>query len=258
MEPRAITAVAPFAYTDDKAPFDSLVGQGAKPGSGDHPTLDDLPITAYFDPHGYNIRPLSGQSVWDDSTTKALGAGISASVTKACSGSLGISAGSAKTDNATVQATETLALDPSQRRYLPQLKACCENYNSWSCSNWIVNRAFKTKTTWTVKSDSNIGANGAVSCGNAAPAPVSVDGGTPTAALSMTDGGLVAAAAQTGVSAEVNLNAADHHSAEMISEGWNVVEVAPLKQICAEWQSIKQQYCTGATEVLKRQLLCDQ
>jgi hypothetical protein len=256
-EPRTVTAVVPFAYTDDAAVYTALVGKGAKPGPGEHPALTELPTVSYFDPTGYPTVGLAGHGTWDDSTAKGLAAGVSASVTSACAGSLGISASSAKSDNADVEVTRTLGLDPIQRRYTTQLKACCEHYDEWSCKNWVVNRAFKTKVSWSVKSDGDIGANGQINCGNAAPPPVSVDGGVPTAALNVSDGGLLAAATQTGVSAMVSVDSSDHHTGKMTSEGWNVVETVPLRQVCAEWRSVKAQSCTGASEQVRKQLLCD-
>lgn len=267
------TAATPVAYESDAAPIAFLVGKGVTPDSGSVPRLQGMPANRYFDPSGYekNIVNVNGDQMFSEDQKSKLASSLSLAYTQACSAALGVSSESAHIANAHIVATRTFGIDSADRRYTNRLKACCAG--APGCSSWIVNRAYKTKVTWSLKSDSQIGLQGNVQCGTlpsaltaGAPDAGSGDGGAIDQMSGAIDGGpggapttlatLATAATTTtdlGLAASVTYDSTDHKSATLTSEGWNVVEILPLDLICQDQKTD----CTGATGAVRKQLMCD-
>jgi hypothetical protein len=207
-----------------------------------------LPANRYFDPREVGtISKANGSNQFSAEENAGLAAKVSANITNQCAGNLGIDASSTSTSGANLVATEVYTLDMADRRYEKLLKTCCEDNSG--CDQWVVNAAYKTKVSWTVKANREIGVNGSIQCGGTRPATSTIPSGTeaaPSAAAS--------SAGSVGVAAQVNVGVGDKSSATLSSEGWNVVELVPLKWVCKQ----RRQTCRSADEPARTsQYLCD-
>jgi hypothetical protein len=84
-------------------------------------------------------------------------------------------------------------------------------------------------------------------------APNVADSKGAPSAVTAADATKAAAATQTGIGASVIVASNDQQTATLVSEGWNVVELLPLRQLCED----RELDCKGATGALRQQLQCD-
>ena len=198
--------VLPTSFLDDSAPQARLVGMGV-PSIGSDGRLERLPQNRYFESMDTpDLAP--GKMNKDTEWKREFATRLSAQYMKACAGALEASHVKQNVTEADINFALTFGGGVERRRYTEFFEKCCRDKRREGCDAWIVTRAYKTTLAWESTTERGLQVSPEVSCG------------------------------QIGLQGEVkvSLSKSDSNRVKLESEGWNVVELESLDNVCKQWE----------------------
>lgn len=235
------------AYSDNADVVSSLLGRRIVLSPGANPIATSAPQTLFFDPNGVaRVMSVSGSPFSSNEEQRAVAAGLAAKASDTCSGRLGLTFSTTDSGTMDVQVQRIYTVDPTQRRYTDDLVSCCDHPDP-SCGQWVVNAAYYSSLSFNARTSREIGAGANVECTASPATPPSSGGGTSDAGTAA-DGGAPDAGTETpntnpthigmpeapGARIGLTVDTSDRTRVRITSEGWNIAEVIPLAQVCAE------------------------